>query len=113
MTERLELQSFAGRLDALRKSEINLTTGFTVYEMTNSIFNTTLFVIVMLFGARQVMNGGMDLQQMVVLFFAMNLLHTHSGTLLAGYSKLLNMAEALKQLRTLPAELGADEPWLG
>jgi ABC-type bacteriocin/lantibiotic exporter with double-glycine peptidase domain len=113
MTERLELQSFAGRLDALRKSEINLTTGFTVYEMTNSIFNTTLFVIVMLFGARQVMNGGMDLQQMVVLFFSMNLLHTHSGTLLAGYSKLLNMAEALKQLRALPAELGADEPWLG
>lgn len=69
MTERLELQSFSRRLEALKKSESDLTVGFTVYELTNSIFNTRLFVIVMLFGARQVMNGGMELQLMVVLFF--------------------------------------------
>ncbi len=113
MTERLELQSFSRRLEALKKSESDLTVGFTVYELTNSIFNTTLFVIVILFGARQVMNGGMELQLMVVLFFAMNLLHTYSGTLLTGYSKLLNMSESLKQLRVLPADLGADDPWHG
>jgi ABC-type bacteriocin/lantibiotic exporter with double-glycine peptidase domain len=113
MTEKLELEIFSSRLHNLRGAEKNLTTGSSIYEFTNIFFNSTLFVIVMLFGAHEVMEGEMGIQQMVILFFAMNLLHVHSGTLLSGYSKLLNVTEALKDLRAIPNELGVDDPWVG
>lgn len=113
MMESPELEAFSGRLRNLINAEKSLTTGASVYDFTNILFNSTLFVIVMLFGAREVMTGQMGIQQIVILFFAMNLLHVHSGTLLSGYSKLLNAAEALRELRTIPIELGADDPWHG
>jgi ABC-type bacteriocin/lantibiotic exporter with double-glycine peptidase domain len=113
MTERLELDANKDRLNALRRAENDFSTGQSRYMLANSLFHSFLFISVLFFGSKAVMDGGMGIDRLVALFFAVNLLYSNSSSLLAGYSKLLVMSTALKDLRSLSTEADGGVAWHG
>jgi ABC-type multidrug transport system fused ATPase/permease subunit len=113
MSDAWELDAHGGKLRELRQTQVDLSMGQSMYQLANTIFHSLLFLAVLFFGSTAVMQGGMGIDRLVVLFFSINLLYSHSSTLLNGYTKLLDMGEALQALRALSRE-GAQAPrWEG
>lgn len=113
MSESLELKLHDDRLMESKRANLDYSIGVSKQGFANSVFHTILFLSVLLFGTRSVINAGMGLDRLVVLLLAVNTLYSMSGSLLTGYSKLLTMGESLHELRCLVSEAGRAVLWSG